>query len=294
MTVDLIAAAILAGALIGIALIVIRKLPVLAAIDVAATTTAERKATILEQRLRRKFTSWFTRLKDRGQPIMSRSKGLMGKAQQKLVELQHEYKARSIPVLLNRRQHRKLQSEVQDILVQAELFFKEEEYGAAEEKALHAVRLEPHSVPAFELLGEIYLATKEYQHAREVYAYLLKLAGDSDAVYEHLAVADKGAGKLENAEADLQHAVDLNGTVMRYRLELAQVERALGNVPKAFEQIQAASQLEPNHPKVLDELIEISIVYGKKQYAEDAIKTIEETNPDNKKIPEWKERIAAL
>ncbi len=293
---DIIAIVVLVLSLIGIGFIVFRKFPLLASIDVKATTspTSERKVTILEQRLKRKFQTAFTKVGSVSQPVWQRTGGLMKKAQHKLVDLEHEYKARSLPVWLNRRQRQKVANEVGELLDQARLLIEDEEYRAAEEKALQAVRLDPRSVPAFELLGEIYMETKEFTHAKEVYSYLLKLSGDSDAMYEKMAEADMADGNLAAAEIDLKQAIALNSSSMLYHLELAQIERQLGHWEDAFSAIQAAAQLEPNHPKVLDELIEVSLGAGKREYAKDAIAKIKSTNPDNKKIPEWEERLATL
>lgn len=294
--IDLIAIILLIASLIGIGLIVARKFPLLASIDVQATESpsTEKKITILEQRLKRKFTGLWSRAKNVSQPVLTKSSSWAKQAQQKLVDLEHEYKVRSLPVWLNRRQRQKMQTEIQEILDQAELFAKDEEYRAAEEKALQAIRLDPRSIPAFEFLGELYMDMKEYGHAKEVYKYLLKISGESDKTYEHLAEADIAEGSLEDAERDIKQAIALNHDVMPYYLELAQIERQLANWAQAFDAIQEAAHREPNHPKVLDEMIEISLGYGKKQFAEDAIAKIKETNPDNKKIPEWETRLAEL
>jgi len=293
---EYIALAIIIGCLIAIAVIIIRRFPTVAAIDVSQTTTtiAEKKSSLIEQRLRRKFTAWGEKISTYSGPVTSRLKKFSQQAQRRLVDLEHEYKVRSLPVLLNRRQRRKVDSQVAILLEQAKLLLTDHEERAAEDKALQAIRLEPRSVPAFEFLGQLYLQTKEYGHAKEVYLYLLKLTGESDAIYEHLAEADMAEGHLTEAKQEFQKAIDLNRSVMVYHLELAQVYRQLEDYSKAFASIQEAARLEPNNPKVLDEYLEISIVYGKKQFAQDALNKIKDSNPDNSKIPEWEERIAGL
>lgn len=296
MLLELIALAVLVLAVIGIAILIGRKFPTLAAIDVQATLgpASERKTALVEQRLKRKVDSWRSRLTTASQPSVAKVTQWFEGAQRRLTDLQHEYRVRSLPVMLNRRQQRKVQSEVESLLQQARLFRDEQEHAAAEEKALQAIRLDMRSVAAFEFLGALYLDTKQYQHAKEVYRYLLKLEGDSDALREQLAQADLGEGNVTAAEHELKRAVELNATVMRYHLELAQVERQLGNLAAAFEQIQEAVRLEPNHPKVLDEMIEISLGYGKREFAESALLKIKSTNPDNQKIAEWEERLQSL
>lgn len=293
---DLIAIIIFGASLIGIAIILFRKFPLVASIDVQATRSplAHRKVSLIEQRLKRKFQTAWTKLANASQPAMRGASGSFQRVRKKLVDLEHEYKVRSLPVLLDRRQHRRVQAEVDNLVQQAQSFLNEGEYRAGEEKAFQAIRLDPRSVTAFELLGSLYLETKEYGHAREVYQFLLKLQGESDVVHEHLAVADRGEGRLEEAEHELQRAITINANVMTYHLELAQIERQLEHWAEAFASIQAASRLEPNHPKVLDEMIEISLGYGKRQFAEDALKTVQEKNPDNSKIQDWEKRLREL
>ncbi len=293
---DLLAVIIFVASLIGIAVVLFRKFPLVASIDVQATSSplSNRKISLIEQRLKRKFQAAWSKVTTASQPALRGATALLQRARQKLVDLEHEYKARSLPVLLNRRQRQRVQVEVDALVQQAQLFLNEDEYRAAEEKAFQAIRLDPRSVAAFELLGTLYLETKEDAHAREVYQYLLKLQGETDSAHERLAEADRGEGRLEEAEHKLQRTIKLNANVMAYHLQLAQIERQLERWPEAFASIQAASRLEPNHPKVLDEMIEISLGYGKRQFAEDALKTIREKNPDNSKIPEWEKRLAEL
>lgn len=294
--IDLTAAIFLGLSLIGTVVVIIRKFPTLAAINTStgAEAMAERKHSLIEDRLRRKVGSLWSSVSARAAPVTTATGRLWTSAHKKLVDLEHEYKVRSLPVFLSRRQRRRMDSEIEAMLSQARVMIDDKEYAAAEEKALQAVRLEPRSVPAFELLGQLYLTTKEYNHAKEVYHYLLKLSGDSDAIYEHLGVADLGAGHLDEARDELQQAVNLNRTVASYHSELAQVYAQLDEPAKAFSSIQEATRLEPNNPKVLDRYVEISIAAGKKQFAEDAVARIEAVNPENSKIPQWRESIAAI
>lgn len=296
MSLDLIALGLLILSLLSIAIIVGRKFPTLAAVDPAATAgaIAERKSTLIEQRLRRKFIIFWQRTGELVAPVTARAGKFLERAHKKLVDLEHEYKIRALPVFLSHRQRRKLDGEIADMLAQAQAFIDDKEYAAAEEKIMQAIRLEPRSVPSFELLGALYLTTKEYTHAKEVYQFLLKLTGDSDAIHHHRGEVDLGAGHPDEAKHELEHAVELNRNVATYHQELALAYVALDDNAHAFTSIQEAARLEPNNPKVLDQYVEISIAVGKKQFAEDAVARIEAVNPENSKIAEWRERIAAI
>ncbi|MBI5466752.1 MAG: tetratricopeptide repeat protein [Candidatus Kerfeldbacteria bacterium] len=293
MLLDLIAISILVISLAALVVIIGRKFPLLASVHTSATEQRleERKSSLIEQRLRRKFTAWRERAVTVAGPVGAAAGRAWAGAHKKLVDLEHEYRVRSLPVFLNRRQRHKLDAEIQALLEQARAMYDEGEYAAAEEKALQAIRLEPRSVPAFDFLGELYMKSGEYGHAREVYRYLLKLVGESDAIYEHLGEADQAAGDLKNAQQEYEHAIALNANDAAYYLNLAKVDRMLEEWAMAFERIQEALRREPNSPKVLDEYIEISIGAGKKEFAQDALKKLQEVNPTNSKIPEWQERI---
>lgn len=282
---DTIALIVLGVSLAGIGLIVGRKFPTLASIDTAAAVspTAERKSTLIEQRLRRKFQTAWDYLRTAMMPATKRFGPWWETAHDKLRQLEHEYKIRSLPVLLNRFQRKKVDEEIAEILAQATALFADGEYGAAEEKSLHVVRLEPRSVPAFELLGDLYLRTKEYAHAKEVYLFLLKLIDEPDAIFHH--------GSREPGASD---EIDRDQHRLVYRLDVAQIYRSLEDWPRAFETIQAAARQAPNNPKVLDEYIEIGIGCGKRQFAAAALRTIRETTPHNSKIADWEARIEAM
>jgi len=294
--IDLIIIIILGVSLLMVAIVIGRKFPTLASVDTSATSgaIAERKHNLIEERLRRKVVSAWSKVAERSAPVATVTGKVWNAAHKKLVDLEHEYKVRSLPVFLSRRQRNKVDQEISAMLNQARELMSDKEFPAAEEKVMQAVRLEPRSVPAFELLGELYMTTKEFGHAKEVYQYLLKLAGDSDAIYEHIGKAEVAAGHLDEARDTADQAVDLNRTVAIYHTELAEVYIELKDPAKAFTSIQEASRLEPNNPKILDQYVAISIAAGKKQFAEDAVARIEAVNPENSKIGPWREEIAAI
>ncbi len=293
MWVTLIASSVFILSMIGISIIIGRKFPTLARLNVQspASSLDERKKSLIERRLKRKVSTAWSTVGQLTGPVGQRVQRAWEQTHQKLVDLEHEYKIRSLPVFLNRRQRHKIDQEISELLTQARALVDDGETAAAEEKCLQAIRLEPRSVPAFELVGQIYLQTKEYGHAKEVYQYLLKLTGDSDAIYEHLGEADLAEGHLDVAAQEFQQAIELNRSVATYHLELAQVYRAMGDGMKAFASAQEASRLEPNSPKVLDELIESSMMAGKKEFALDALNKLTAVNPENGKIAAWRDQI---
>jgi tetratricopeptide (TPR) repeat protein len=268
-------------AVVGLAVVLLRKFPLAATIDLNHLPVVEtRKAEIVESRLRRKFLGWWSAVSVRGRPVAGKMGKVMVTAQKKLRDLEHEYKVRSLPVFLGRRERRRINQDIQELLAQAETFLAEGEDKAAEEKCLQAIRLEPRSVPAFKVLGDLYIKTGEYSHAKEVYLFLQKLATESEAVYDHKS----------DAEPTTEAAVDITQLVFIYQ-RLAEVYRQLEDLPTAFSQAQEAYRLAPANPKVINDYLEISIALGKKAFAAGALERMREVNPENSKIVEWQEKI---
>lgn len=277
------AIAVLLLSLIGIAVVVIRKLPLAAAVDPNQAPAATRKAEIVETRLRRKFQALWSNVTERSRPATNRMGVLLTQAQSKLRDLEHEYRVRSLPVLLNRRQRSRLNEEIQEILNQAEAYVTDGEDKAAEEKCLQAIRMEPRSIPAFSLLGDVYLSSGEHAHAKEVYLYLEKLTEERDAVYDH------------HSEEANQNAQEQQ-TSLRVSIfqQLAESYRGLDDVASAFSAIHEASRLVPTNPKVLDTYLDMAIAAGKKDFAVDALEKLRRANPENTKITDWEAAIATM
>ncbi len=271
-------------AVLTMAVIVIRKFPVAAAVDPEQAPPAEvRKAEIVETRLRRKFTNAWVTVRERSRPTVQTLGKAMGKAQAKLRDLEHEYKVRSIPVLLNRRQRHRLNDEIQVLLEQAEALIGDGELKAAEEKCLQAIRIEPRSIPSFDVLGDLYLKQKEYAHAKEVYRFLEKLIDEPDAVFDHHS--DDANAVAKNQREELR---------VRFYERLATSYQQIDELPAAFETIQETYRLAPANPRVIDLYLEIAIADGKKSFAIDALERLRSTNPENSKIPEWETAIHAM
>jgi uncharacterized protein HemY len=278
-----IAAAVLLASLIGIAIVIGRKLPLAAAVDPSHAPAAIRKAEIVETRLRRKFQNMWSAVSERGRPMTGKLGTIMAEAQSKLRDLEHEYRVRSLPVLLNRRQRHRLNEEIQGLLDQAEVTINEGEEKAAEEKCLQAIRMEPRSIPAFTMLGNLYIQRKEFAHAKEVFRYLEKLTEEGDAVYDH-----------HSEEANQTAKAQATGLQVRIYQQLTDCYRGLEDQTAAFANIQEAYRLAPTNPKVLDMYIAAAIAVGKKAFAAGAVEKLRTVNPENSKIAEWEAAIGSM
>lgn len=281
---EIIAITVVAVAIIGLLVIFIRKAPLVAAIDVGLQREPqqEKKQRLIERRLTRKFLSWWAPTAEVVRPAGRRLATWWGWLHRHLKDLEHEYRVRSLPVFLDRRQKHKVQNEIAAILKQASACVDEGEYSAAEEKCLQAIRLNPRCIPAFEQLGALYRRRHEYQHAKEVYEFLLKLVGEDDDEGE---LVDRPGGSSSAPSSVV---------LADYHLYAADALIHLANQKMAWPHAETALHHEPNNPRVLDAYIEISLQCGKKGFAAAAIAKVKETNPDNAKIADWEQRAAAL
>lgn len=282
--IEIIAISVVAIAVIGLGVLFVRKAPLAAAIDVGLQREPQRekKQRLIERRLTRKFISWWAPTAEVVRPAGRRLTAWWSWLHRQLVDLEHEYRVRALPVFLDRRQKHKVQTEIAVILKQATACTDEGEYGVAEEKCLQAIRLDPRSIPAFEQLGALYRRQQEYQHAKEVYEFLLKLVGE-----------DEDEGELVDRSGSPSSPI--SSTVLaEYHLNAADALIHLSDQQVAWEHAEVALHHEPNNPRVLDAYIEISLQCGKKGFAEAAINKVRSTNPENAKISDWEQRVAAL
>src|SRR5262245_16787957 len=119
--IELIVWILLGACLLAMMIIILRKFPTLAAIDSATMVSdlEQRKSNLIEERLKRKFRTGWSTVSQYFQPVGKRAQAAWSMTHQKLIELEHEYKIRSLPVFMNRRQRQKLDSEIQTLLNQA-------------------------------------------------------------------------------------------------------------------------------------------------------------------------------
>ncbi len=259
--------------------LVVRKLPVLRVIDTSKVEGLSQrlvKLKLVELRLRRKLQV--------AAQFLGRKFGLSQELAQGGFQgvrgLFHQAAAK-----LERRldRHTNQAKTPAELLAEAEGALKAGHSAEAERAYLEVIRHEPHSLPAYVGLGEVYLGSREYEQAKEVFEYLVGRGLPS--AHLGLARSAAGQGQLELARSEYQLAL-AQGNALQPQLELARVLQALGDPAEAFQHLREAYVLEPRNPKLLDFYIELSIVNGQPIEAQAALDTMREVNPDNQKIPE--------
>lgn len=261
MVFDLIPLIILFSGLAVIGLIVWRRWPYIAHLQVEQIPEhqhAETKRTILENRLKRRLKEVTNNLFSKYlSSHYQRSHGTMKKYWQELVRREEAWRFK-----IFRHSHPTAQAEQLDNgLKEVERLMQESNWLEAEKKILVLIRLSPQQVPYYRLLSQIYEQQKNWRDAAEA----------------------------------LQYVIDKDGqAVEEDYLYLGELYRQAGDHPRALTFFKKAYELDPRDPKNLDFLCEESILQNNLRLAEEALAVLREVNPENQKIPIFKERLKEL
>lgn len=297
---DLVIGAVALLALIGMIVIVARKFPILASIDtksIPAEQHQDLKLKLMEERLQRRLNriggqAWAV-LRPAGRLIRSATR----RWYDRLLELERRYQVRLRHTTgeLTHEERRQRSVTIESIMAEAQSALRTGALDEAEQAAIEALGIDPRSVPAYQILADIYVQRKDYEHARETLRFMIdRLHVQDDKVFAELGQVATDEGRLDEAKEDIQQSIALNGSVAQHYLDLCQVELALGDSTGAFESCRRAVELEPNNPKFLDALVEASIVAGKRDWASEALEKLRAVNPENQKLSEFSARVEQL
>lgn len=293
----LIPAIIIVSALAAIAVIIIRKFPQVANLDLTDLPEEkiyQKKKEIINKRIAKSSGL----LRERIIKFLSPTKKIWGKLQ-----LQFRIYVGKIERLLHHEQA--LKTKIKNKLVSAEdaaqklnqlihdgeQFLKLGNYDSAEERFIAAIKIDTRSASAYRGLGDTYLAKNSLEEARQTYRFLIKMEPDDDSALVKLAEIAESQGDLEEAIGYYQQAVLVNDSFSPRFHHLAELLLKLGQPQVAKEAALQAVELEPQNPKYLDLLIEIAIICGDKDLALKAYGELRLINPDNQKLSAWKDRI---
>lgn len=258
MMVDFILLGLLAAIIIMAAIIVARKFPVLAQLDVSSIAEArhmETKRDIIEARLYRKLSAGGSRLKSIISPAWQFLKEKFNKLYGKIARLERHYrlKARS----MNRGDKNQVKAAVESLLEEARIFSEQEQYPDAERKLIEAISLDNHNLEVYKRLGKLYAIQGDNEHAIQSWEFALKLQPEDTGIY----------------------------------LDLSDIYQKKNDSQKVINVLQKAIEREPNNPKILDSLVGCAIDRGDKLLAAENMRKLKEVNPENSKIAEYQEKI---
>jgi tetratricopeptide (TPR) repeat protein len=249
--------------------IIIKKFPALAILDVAnipGEKETKFKQQIIKQRVNRDLARWSGRLGRLALTINRRFSNWLKSWQMHLKKIKANHETGTkIP-------WQKKQKQIQGLLLAAEDLIKKEIFDSAEEKLVEVISLDQKNLPAFLSLGSLYESQKKWLEARQTYEHILKL------------------------ERQYRDDKEIIGDLTRQEIyfSLANIEREAGETEAALENIREALELEPNNPRYLDLILNLSIMRKDKALAEEYWDKLAAVNPDNNKLTEWWKEIENL
>ncbi len=274
-----------------ISIILIKKFPLLANLDVEnipAEKEAKFKEQIISNRINRNLLRWKTRLLKVFRPLgESLGKGFNA-LWLKLHAIREKYRQEAA------RAGEDLNLRIAKLMEEAEGLVKREELPEAEKKLIEVIGLDNRNIVAFKLLGDVYFGGKNYDNARQTYEFVLKLKEDDEEAYDDLAKVAREEGKLEEARDDYLKSIKINSHHSETYFDLTLVYEAMEDFEAALEAIKNALEIEPNNPRYLDTMLRISIIKKDKVSALNAYEKLKEVNPENQKLDELKGQIDEL
>jgi tetratricopeptide (TPR) repeat protein len=251
--------------ILAILVIVVRKFPAAATLDVEnmpAEKEIRFKEKIVASRLERFLAKWKMRLGRFFGFFWGKIRVLFHWSYGKLHEEKKKYSVPAMPEVI---QPEDKEQTIKNLFAENEVLDDGENFEKKEANLIKIIGLDAHNIEAFRLLGELYFLNKKNEEAKQTWAHAIKLLDDGEAekqaeIYNNLAVLYKEAG-----------------------------EESL-----ALETAKMAARLAPNSPKYLDSLIEISIMNKDKISAAEALARLSEVNPENGKLAGFKEQVVNL
>jgi len=276
----------------------VTKFPLAARVDVASLPETKQqtvKKSMLEQRLRRLVMENTKEIRVKSGEILKVLKNI-------LVALYHDLLEKEKQLMNKRRQarsaalvgERSLQQRLENLLSEAQIHFKQDEYTEAEKKFLEVISLDPKNAEAFEGLGDMYQMLRKYNEAKEVFTYLLKLTSAQAYFHDKLGRVAKAQGHLQEAESQFRLSIEMNNQNASYLSDLAEVYEMEEEYDRAAEYLEQAVVIEPHNPKYLDALLNISIIRKDKVRSLQIFNILSQVNPENQKLVDWKEQIESI
>ncbi len=288
---DIILVILVLISLVVIGMIVLRKFPALASLDINTIKREienRKKDHLVGLRLKRSFLVWYNHLSGWLKPVVA----MIGVFFKWLYEKINDWREKQLaekeiaPEDLGR--------QVERLVDDAESLTRQDDFEVAEKKLIEAISLDSKNVDAFRALAHLYFDKKELEEAKQTFEHVLKLNENDEDAYEGLAVIASQGGDYQNAKADYQALVKMNSKKSEIFYNLALVCEAMKEFHESLANIKKALAIEANNPRYLDLWLKISIIIKDKVEAFTAYGRLKEVNPDNQKLEELKAQIEEL
>jgi len=298
---DIIILIVILGALIGAGLIVIRKFPQLANLDVnnlPEELNERKKKEIINKRideqsreLKKRWAKYLAPIDWLWRQGQFRFRVYVGKIERLVSHTATKKPAKEKVVPVN---NEETQEKVAQLIKEGEQAISEKDFNRAEERFIAAIKLDTRAVAAYRGLGTAYYAKKSIDEATETFKFVLQLDPNDDNTMATLAEIAEEKGDNDLAIEYYQRAVVANDSLSPRFAHLGNLLLTVGQPEVAKEAILAAVELEPQNPKYLDLLVETAILCRDRELALQGYNDLRLVNPENKKLPDLKERIDRL
>lgn len=283
MIIDIVSFVLLCGSLAAIGVIIVKKLHLVASIDVDLIPS-ERHSTVknslISLRLRRKFASINSALVIISKPLAELFFTLQRRiraTQGKLLAMRHEYRKKmrvggatvtlSSPSDTDTRTH---------VIARARERLAKDAISEAERILIQALSADAKNPDIAAELVKVYRLKKEYDQGRELCEYVCKLRSEEAKLSSE---DDRGKSQMRLAES---------------YFDCAQLSDELGRHEEALKILKKCVTLLPDNPKYLHELIGLYIKLGMRLKAEQTLDKLRTANPENQAAPELLERISVM
>ncbi|USN53154.1 MAG: hypothetical protein H6760_03190 [Candidatus Nomurabacteria bacterium] len=269
-----------------IAVVLFRKLPSLTSIDtrkIKSEQETQRKLDLIERRLQRKLDGVHEKTIGRLHGLVNRGRGAARSFYARLQSIERQYRQRAHSER-SPSERAEAQRKVVLLIEEAESLSKNEQYSEAEQRCIEAIAIEPKSIDAYRILGDVYLRMKEHAQARDVFRHALDLA---QRTYQVKGVQQPNGQPSQNIGGYSSEMAEL-------RYDLCMAQRGLGEYDDAVDSCESALELMPNNPKFLHGTLELAIEAKKKLLAIRVFDKLKEVNPENQRLSEFDEQVKAL
>jgi len=285
--------AIIVICIIVILIILFKKFPELAAIDINTIQKEKElmmKEQIMAERLKRKVAYLGRIFSVVALPLKVRGKKLLSKTWHKLVELEEHYRKKE-KEFVAKKDPGKLGEGARDLLAKADSEREAGDYEAAEKNYIEVLSMDKTDTDAYRGLATIYYDRKDYTHAKQVLEHLLKIDSLDEQAYSFLGLIARQQGNLKEAERNYLDCLSINSKGADHYFDLGEVYVSMSALDKAIQCFAKALDIEPNNPRYLDILLETSIMSKDKELAKKVYYRLKKVNPENQKLDEFKKKI---
>ena len=273
---------------LGIVLILGRKLPQAAIINVESIP-AERESKIKQELLLARLERRRKKLNEQFSSVLGPFWKIIRYGFEKLSTWSHElemaHKAKKVKKTSNP------QDSVKIMLLEAERMADNGDFTEAEEKYIEVIKADNKNPQAYKGLGEMYIAKRDYTHAKETLEFLIKLGKADATIYADLGTVAREQGNMEEAKEDLLKSISMESKLSPAYVDLALVHQSLGEHELSIDALFKALEVEPSNPRILDLLLQECIIIGNKNLAEETFVKLREANPENQKLKEFRKKI---